>query len=120
MPDRGWGGSQKSPKKYHVLFTGDARYMWYFYLRFCEYVIETLTFQRSITSNLAMLLVSLQYANFLGPHLSHFTRKTCIHFHQQNCIQLQNAVTDLDFCSKMIILDSFLTAFEAIIILRGN
>jgi len=44
--------------------TGDPRYMRTFYLPFHIYVIKIMAYQRNISSNLPMLLVSL-YANSL-------------------------------------------------------
>jgi len=73
-------------KHLSFLHKGGPCYMQTFYLQFFVYAIKIMafqSFQRNISSNLPMLLVSL-YANllyasqFLGPYLSHITRAAWI------------------------------------------
>ncbi len=60
-------------------YTGGPRYMQTFYLRFREYAIEIMPFQRNITSYLPMLLVSL-YANSF--YANHFFRSLSIAYNE--------------------------------------
>jgi len=64
-----------------LLITVGPRYMPTFYLRFCIYAIEIMAFQRKVSFNLPMLLVSL-YAN--SYYASQFFRSLSIAYNKDH------------------------------------